>query len=183
MTLAGFDLATTSGAAILRGDKIVHAEAFRPQGKEDSQVFAGFRGWFRTMLLAYEVEQVAIEQPLVTDIRAPVRREGAQPGETHNPVTMKTYLRLYGLRAHAVEIAGSLNIPLLEAHQSSWRKSFTGNGRATKDDTLALAKRLYPSLKSKDAAEAVGIVWHLSGVLRQASLVRPGDLFEERKAS
>src|ERR1700748_1472877 len=140
--LAGFDLATTSGAAFLSGDKIVHAEAFRPQGKEDAEIFAGFRQWFRSMLLANEVQHIGIEQPLVTDIRAPDKRQGARPGETHNPVTMKTYLRLYGLRAHAVEIAGTLNIPLLEAHQASWRKSFTGNGRASKDETFALAKRL-----------------------------------------
>jgi hypothetical protein len=176
--LAGFDIATTTGAAFLRGDKIVHAEAFRPQGKEDPEIFAGFRQWFRSMLIAHEVQHIAIEQPLVTDIRAPDRRRGAQPGETHNPVTMKTYLRLYGLRAHAVEIAGTLNIGLVEVHQATWRKSFTGNGRASKDESFAIAKRLYPSLKSKDAAEAIGIVWHLSGVLRQAAFVRPGDLFE-----
>lgn len=180
--LAGFDIATTTGAAFLSGDKIVHAEAFRPQGKDDAAIFAGFRQWFRAMLIAHEVQHVCIEQPLVTDIRAPDRRENARPGDTHNPVTMKTYLRLYGLRAHAVEIAGTLNIGLLEAHQATWRKSFTGNGRATKDETFALAKRLYPSLKSKDAAEAIGIVWHLSGMLRQASLVRPGDLFSEAAA-
>lgn len=183
MMLAGFDIATTTGAAFLSGDKIVHAEAFRPQGKEDFEIFGGFRLWFRTMLLAHEVQHVCIEQPLVTDIRAPDRRENARPGDTHNPVTMKTYLRLYGLRAHAVEIAGALNIPLLESHQASWRKSFTGNGRASKDETFALAKRLYPALKSKDAAEAIGIVWHLAGVLRQASLVRPGDLFASERAA
>lgn len=182
MILAGFDIATTTGCALLSGDKIVHAEAFRPKGTEDAEIFAGFRTWFRCMLLAHDVQHIAIEQPLVTDIRAPDKRQGARPGETHNPVTMKTYLRLYGLRAHAVEIAHTLNIPLLEAHQATWRKSFTGNGRATKEESFALAKLLYPSLKSKDAAEAIGIAWHLSGVLRQASLVRPGDLFAENAA-
>jgi len=182
MILAGFDIATTTGAAFLAGDKIIHAEAFRPHGKDDREIFTGFRGWFRSMLLAHEVEHIAIEQPLVTDIRAPDRRKGAQPGETHNPVTMKTYLRLYGLRAHAVEIAGALNIPLEECHQASWRKSFTGNGRASKEDSFVLAKRLVPNLKSKDAAEAIGIVWHLSGLLRQAAHIRPGDLFEGRAA-
>jgi hypothetical protein len=180
--LAGFDIATTTGAAFLSGDKIVHAEAFRPKGKEDAEIFAGFRVWYRAMLVAHDVQHVCIEQPLVTDIRAPDRRSNAKPGETHNPVTMKTYLRLYGLRAHAVEIAATLNIPLIEAHQASWRKSFTGNGRASKEESFALAKQLYPNLKSKDAAEAIGIVWHLAGVLKQAQLVRPGELFAKDAA-
>lgn len=182
MMLAGFDIATTTGAAFLSGDKIVHAEAFRPQGKEDPEIFSNWRTWFRCMLISHEVQHIGIEQALVTDIRAPDKRQGARPGETHNPVTMKTYLRLYGLRAHAVEIAHTLNIGLTEIHQATWRKAFTGNGRATKEDTLLLAKRLVPGLKSKDAGEAVGIVWALSGMLRQASYIRPGDLFEERAA-
>jgi Holliday junction resolvasome RuvABC endonuclease subunit len=118
------------------------------------------------------VQEVAIEQPLVTDIKAPDRRPTAKPGETHNPVTMKTYLRLYGLRAHAVEICGSLNIPCREIHQASWRKAFTGNGRASKDDTLGLARRLVPNLKSKDAAEAVGIAWALNGELSKTDLFK-----------
>lgn len=177
MTLAGFDLATTSGAAFLRGDKIIHAEAFRPKGECDAEIFHGFREWFRAMLIAHGVAHVAIEQPLVTNLEMPDRRKGAVPGATHNPVTMQTYLRLYGLRAHAIQICRAINVDCTELHQATWRKAFTGNGRATKDETLALAKQLVPGLKSKDAAEAVGIVWALAGQLRAASLVRPGDLF------
>lgn len=182
MVLAGFDIATTTGAAFLSGDKIVHAEAHRPKGDTDAAIFHGFRSWFRAMLIAHEVQAIAIEQALVTDIRAPDRRANAQPGETRNPVTMKTYLRLYGLRAHAVEIAEALNIECREIHQSTWRKAFTGNGRATKDDTLALARQIVPGLKSKDAAEAIGIVWALAGQLKEAQLARPGDLFAEKVA-
>lgn len=182
MIIAGFDIATTTGAAFMSGDKIIHAEAFRPKGDTDAEIFKGFRVWFRAMLLSHQVQHAAIEQPLVTDIRAPDKRDNAKPGDTRNPVTMKTYLRLYGLRGHAVEICESLNIPCEECHQSSWRKSFTGNGRATKEETLALARQLVPGLKSKDAAEAVGVVWHLAGMLKEAHLTRPGDLFEGRAA-
>jgi hypothetical protein len=129
MIVAGFDLATTSGCAILDGTKVLHVEAHRPAGKEDPEIFHGFRVWFRSMLVSHQVQEVAIEQPLVTNIAAPDTRPNAKPGQTHNPVTMKTYLRLYGMRAHAVEICASLNIPCREVHQASWRKSFTGNGR------------------------------------------------------
>jgi Holliday junction resolvasome RuvABC endonuclease subunit len=168
--VAGFDLASTSGCAILDGTKVVHIESHRPIGKDDPELFRNFRTWFRAMLVAHEVQEVAIEQPLVTNIAAPDTRPNARPGQTHNPVTMKTYLRLYGLRAHAVEICEALNIPCRELHQSTWRKAFTGNGRATKEETLALAKRICPGLKSKDAAEALGVAWALNGELSKIDL-------------
>ena len=175
--LAGLDCATTSGLALMDGGKIVRAEAFKATGENDGEVFTSFRRWWRNILKVHTVTNVAIEQPLVTDIQAPDRRPNAVPGQTRNPVTMKTYLRLYGLRGHAVQICDALGIAWIEVHQSTWRKSFTGNGRATKDDTLALARRIVPDLKSKDAAEAIGIVWHLSGVLKQASMAPTADLF------
>lgn len=167
---AGFDIATTTGCAILDGQKVIHAEAHRPAGKTDGEIFNGFRSWFRAMLIAHNVQHCCIEQPLVTDIKAPARGPNAKPGETMNPVSMKTYLRLYGLRAHAIEICRAINVPVLEVHQATWRKSFTGNGRASKEETLALAQRLVPGLKSKDAGEAVGICWHLNGQLGRTDL-------------
>lgn len=172
MVIAGFDLASTSGCAILDGTKVVHVEAHRPVGKEDAELFHNFRIWFRSMLIAHDVQEVAIEQPLVTNIAAPDTRPNAKPGQTRNPVTMATYLRLYGIRAHAIEICAALNINCREVHQATWRKSFNGNGRATKEDSLALARRLVPGLKSKDAGEAVGVAWWLNGELSKA------DLFE-----
>jgi predicted nuclease with RNAse H fold len=168
--VAGFDLATTSGCAVLRGQTVLHVEAFRSPGHTDALVFRNFRRWFRGILTAHKVERVAVEQPLVTNITAPDTRPSARPGETHNPITMKTYLRLYGLRAHAVELCERLGVDCIEVHQATWRKSFTGSGRATKDDTLALAQRIVPGLKSKDAAEALGIAWHLNGQLRQQKM-------------
>lgn len=174
MIVVGLDLATTTGLAVLDGTRVVHIESFRPPGKEDAPIFAGFRRWLRATLVAHEVQEAAIEQALVTNISAPDKRPGAQPGQTHNPVTMKTYLRLYGLRAHALEVCFSLNIPCREIHQSSWRKAFTGNGRASKEETLALARRLVPNLKSKDAAEALGVAWALNGELSKPT----ADLFE-----
>lgn len=172
MIVAGADLATTSGLAILEGTRVIHIESHRPQGKTDCEIFTGFRVWLRSMLIAHGVEHLGIEAPLVTDIKAPARGPHAKPGETHNPVTMKTYLRLYGLRAHAVQIAHSINIGCTEIHQATWRKAFCGNGRATKEETLALAKRICPTLRSKDAAEALGVAWALNGELSKM------DLFE-----
>lgn len=172
MIVAGADLATTTGLAILDGEKVIHIESHRPSGKTDAEIFTGFRIWFRAMLIAHGVEHLGVEAPLVTDIKAPNRAPNAKPGEMRNPVTMKTYLRLYGMRAHAVQVAHSLNIPCTEIHQASWRKAFCGNGRASKDDVLRLAQRLVPGLKSKDSSDALGVAWALNGELTKR------DLFE-----
>ena len=169
MIIAGFDIATTTGCAILEGSRVLHVEAFRPHGKTDAEVFHGFRAWFRKTLQQNAVERAAIEQALVTDIRAPI--ENGKPGETRNPVQYRTYLRLYGLRAIAIQSAHGLGVPLIEVHQGTWRKSFTGNGRASKEESLALAQKIVPGLKSLDAAEAIGIAWHLNGVIRQQTLI------------
>lgn len=170
MIVAGFDLATTTGYAVLDGERVLRADAFRAKGDTDAEVFTHFRTFFRGLLREYKVERAAIEQALVTDIKAPVK--DGLPGETRNPVTYKTYLRLYGLRAIAMQAADGLGIPLIEVHQSTWRKSFTGSGRAKKEDSLALAQKLVPGLKSKDGAEALGIAWHLNGVLRLEKQLR-----------
>jgi hypothetical protein len=171
--VGGFDIATTTGCAILDDVRPLHVEAFRAIGETDGEIYGSFRTWFLEILKRFGVRYVAIEQALVTDIRAPV--EG-KPGETRNPVTYKTYLRLYGLRAIALEAANTVGIQPLEVHQATWRKSFTGNGRASKEDSLAQARQILPGLKSKDAAEAVGIAWHLNGVLRSGQWVQ-----EEKK--
>lgn len=178
MIVAGFDIATVTGAAVLDGTKIVHVEAFRAKGKTDADIFSNWRPWFRNLLLSHEVCEVAIEQALPTDIEVADTRPNAGVGAKRNPITMKTYLRLYGLRAHAIEICRTINIGCTEIHQGSWRKAFTGNGRATKEQTLTLARRLYPALKSKDAAEAIGIAWALNGELNH----RDSDLFRGKAA-
>lgn len=168
--VAGFDIATTSGCAVLDGSRVLHIESFRATGETEGAIFRSFRKWFHTTLTGFAVQHVAIEQPLVTDIKAPDHRPNARPGETRNPVTMKTYLRLYGLRAHAVEVCERLGLPVIELHQSTWRKAFCGNGRASKDDVLALAQQIVPGLKSKDASDALGVAWALNGELRKAGI-------------
>lgn len=165
MIIAGFDLATTTGFAVLDGTRVINVGAYHAKGETDAVVFSNFRAWIRGLIRDHDIKRVAIEAALVTNIRKP--KEDGEPGETFNPVTYRTYLRLYGLRAIAIQAAYGLGLPApLEAHQASWRRSFTGNARASKEETLALAQRLVPGLKSKDAAEAIGVAWHLNGVLR-----------------
>jgi uncharacterized protein (UPF0335 family) len=39
MLVAGFDIATTTGMAVLDGTRVVHAEAYRPPGKTEAEIF------------------------------------------------------------------------------------------------------------------------------------------------
>jgi Holliday junction resolvasome RuvABC endonuclease subunit len=177
--VAGFDLATTSGAAVMEGEKLIHAEAFRPRGDNDAEIFTGFRVWFRAVLVTHAapgksvVDAVAIEEPLRSDVFRKMNPDGTEEAFSN----MKTLLRLYGLRAHAVQICQSLNLDCIAVHQSTWRKAFLGNGHADKEMAVAQCKQLRFAVKSKDAAEAVGVAWWLTGHLRLAQLTRPGELF------
>lgn len=175
--LCGLDIATTTGAAILDDDRYLHAEAFRPKGKTDPEIFHGFRVWLRALLVSFRVEYVGIEEPLRSDLTR-TEKDG-----TKVPIsTMTTFLRLYGLRGHAVEICHALNIQHAEYNQSTWRKSFLRNGRGDKDMALAQCKLMRFPITSKDAAEAVGVAWHLGGQLRVHGGALPGDLFAETAA-
>lgn len=176
MIVAGLDVATRTGLCILDAEKLVHVEAFRPAGKEDPEIFHGFRNWLRPMLVSHEVQHVAMEEPLRSDLK---RREA--DGSETALTNMRTYLRLYGLRAHVREICFALNIPCEEVNQSSWRKAFLGNGRADKDMAMAQCKLLRWPVPNKDAAEACGVAWWLNGHLHAADMIRPGDLFEAKE--
>lgn len=174
MIIAGVDIATTSGFAVLEADRLVHAEAFRPNGTMDAEIFHGFREWFEQRIATYNVSHVAIEQPLPTTLE---RDDPSSPGAKRPMMSMQSYLRLYGLRAHAVELCLKLGIDCEECHQSTWRKAFLGTGRGDKDMALAQCRLLRWRVTSKDAAEACGIAWWLSGHLRLTQMARPGELF------
>lgn len=152
MIVAGFDIATVTGCAVLDGDNVLRCSAFRAEGKSDPEIFHHFRAWFRGIIRHYNVDHIAIEQPLIS---------------TGSVTMFRTLLRLYGLRAIAMQSAHGLGVPLTEVNQGTWRKAFTGHGRATKEMTLALAQKMVPGLESKDAAEAYGVARYLVGVLRK----------------
>lgn len=171
--LAGLDIATTTGISIMRDAKLLHAEAFRPKGKESAEIFHGFRTHLRSLLVSFGVEAVAAEEPLRTD---GLKRKNDQ-GEEVPAISRATIYRLYGLAAAAEEICYAINVPFYFVHQATWRKAFMGNGRADKDMAVAQCKLLGFPVTKKDAAESVGVCWWLAGHLRVAQLHRPGELF------
>jgi Holliday junction resolvasome RuvABC endonuclease subunit len=149
------------------GEKLVHVEAFRaaPVGSPHADVFHGYRNWLRAMLVAHDVKHAAIEQPLPTNMSFK-RPDGSE--ETFS--NMNTFLVLYGLRAHTLEICRALNIPCEEVHQGTWRKSFLGNGRADKKAAMDQCKQLRWKVPNQDAAEACGVAWWLNGHLSQLKM-------------
>lgn len=198
MHIAGLDTGTTSGFAALSGDRLIHAEAFRPDGETDSVIFHGFRLWLRGMLLAHEVEELALEEPLRTDLSKTEKHEasdafGSRVVRIKKQIgNMRTFLRLYGLRAHAIEVAHAISVPCREVNVQDWRQCIHGRRTAPKgtpnasawwkSQALERCRMLGWPIKSKDAAEGALIAEYLRITLKEERLgiaVRPGDLFAE----
>lgn len=195
MIVAGLDGATTSGLAILDGERLLHWEAHRPKGKDDAEIFYGFRAWLRPTLVSFGVEFLAMEEPLPTNIEkteivfSQSDAFGAKARKIKKPMSnMGTYRRLYGLAAHAREIAFALNIPCEEVNIREWRQAFLGMRSAPrgttdssawlKDRAMQQCQRLGYDVRKKDAAEAVGVAFWAQGHLKLADAgVRPDDLF------
>lgn len=199
MNVAGLDVATCSGLAIMGDDgTIIHAEKHRPKGTTDAEIISGFRHWLRPVLVANKVEHVAIEEPLPTNIE---RTEivfshglsGPQSRKIKRPMSnMATYRRLYALVGAAEALCFDLNIEFTEVNIREWREFYHGRRSAPKgvanatdwwkDQALARCAQLHRSgiiaqpITSKDAAEAVGIVFWLEGHLKLRKRAMPGEL-------
>jgi hypothetical protein len=178
MILAGLDIATTTGICVLDDDRLVFASAFHWEGKCSGEVFRHFRSRLYTLIEKYGIEQVAAEEPLRTDIelKGKLNEDGTEGEKTRPP--MKTFQRIYGLCAIAEEVCAAHKVPFRYVHQGTWRKAFTGSGRATKDDALAWARLIDKSITSYDAAESLGVAWWLRGELNPKYAAPRGDLFE-----
>ncbi len=178
--LCGLDIATTTGITVLAGERLVLCGAFKWEGKCSGEAFRHARKIFYRLIEKYKIEHVAAEEPLRTDIEISGRpNEDGSPGEkTHPP--MKTFQRIYGLCAVFEETCAAHSVSFRYIHQGTWRRSFTGKGNATKDDTLALARLIDPTITSYDSAESLGVAWALRGQLDPRYAAPRGDLFEPK---
>jgi len=204
--IAGFDVATRTGIAIMEGDKFLHIESWRypeprPDGLARSEVDVNyearmaesFRDHVRPLLVAHNVEHVAFEEPRTKDFERTKKYRDAD-GVVHK-VTEKAsstgaMLRTFGLVRDLCGICHRLNIPAISVTADHWRKAFLGYSRSPakeedgrkylKDAAMAQCRLLRLNVPNNDCAESVGVAWWLSGHIRAARLVRPGDLFEER---
>ena len=194
MVIIGLDVATTTGWSVYAGGKI-RAGRFRATGASDGAVFSSFRAWLLAFLVAEEATHIAMEEPLRSDLTKttvvnPGQHEvfGRKATTTKTPITnVATLRRLYGLAAIVEEVASGLGISLEEVNQRTWRSSFIGSVSPPKgckdrtgwwkDQSLAKARAMGLEIKSKDAADAVGVGFVLHQKLTGAAA--PGDLFSQ----
>lgn len=206
MIVMGLDTGTTSGCGVLRGDQLIYAGAHHCEGDNDGLVFTSFRVWWLSMLNRFGPDEVAIEEPLRTDLfQTSTETVGDKLITVKKPIgTMRTFLRLYGLRAHAVQVcasgrlksdrekAGLAPLRFREVNNKSWRsvvypkesppKGTKNTSEWWKQRSLQQCRILGWPIESKDAAEAAMIAEYLRITLKQErfgapAIPPPVDLF------
>lgn len=208
MILAGFDIATRTGCAVDDGQKITthtfKAKAKRPIDLKQTEVFIPyeaqialeFRLWCRSFLIAQGIQHVGYEQPAdrtyerIKTIVDPAALWAGQAirKERQASSSLLTLLRANILACTLDEVCQSLNIPTEAFPASEWRKSFLGmamapksatNGRDfLKEQAKLQAKRLGVDIKNDDEADAVGVVFHLKGILFPQKFAAANSLFD-----
>lgn len=204
MILGGLDIASTTGAAVMRGGVITTETIKIPAVKkkfldrdekdpplnaiELGKAFEFFRGATRVWLIENKIEYLAIEEPIRTDFqrtKTTIDTETQWAGkavkkEKLQGTPLKTVFKIHGLEAVACMLAAEMNIPVIFFNQATWRKSFLGNGRPpdAKKEAKKMCDRMGIKATSVDACEAAGVVFHLSVHLNPMS--RAGTLFAQK---
>lgn len=195
LIIGGLDSATTSGLAVMDGDRLQCAYAFKAEGENEGALFSSYRSWLTEMLCEYKVEHLAIEAPLPTNrgtfqVKTKVNDIfGASIKKVAMPMSSQaTWLRLYGLRAHALQICEELGIQWTEINVREWRGAIYGTRNAPKgvkdasgwwkQKALDRCRLLGWEVSSKDAAEACAIADYMRVKLNPRFSALTGELFE-----
>lgn len=201
INLGGLDIASTTGAACLRGG-VYTTQTFRAAGKkrfldrdDDKSIDAvrmgqagrSFEDFVTVWLIENEIGHLAVEAPLNTNFqrrRATVDQTAQWAGqavsyETTGGAPLATFFKIHMLEGIACTVATRLNIPVVFVNQGTWRKVFLGYGRPkdAKHEAKKMCERLGIECSSLDAAEAVGITFWLNTVLNPYGH-RANDLFK-----
>lgn len=201
LVLGGLDIASTTGAAVLRDGKIT-TQTFKAAGKkrfldrdDDKSIDAvrmgqagrSFEDFVTAWLIENEIGHVAIEAPLNTNFqrkRAVVDTGAEWAGkgisyETVGGAPLATFFKIHMLEGIACTVATRLNIPVVFVNQGTWRKTFLGHGKPkdAKHEAKRMCERLGIECSSLDAAEACGVVYWLNTVLNPYGQ-RANDLFK-----
>ncbi len=157
MSIAGFDIASSTGICILDGSRVLHLEAWRadisrPKGlgpmeadvQYEAMLAEPFRKHVRELLKRFGVTHAAYEQPRTRDferkkIHVDTTAEWAGQAihtETQRASSNLSMLRSFGM---CVILAGLCRNRGIECHEVSadeWRKAFLGHARAPKHDRI-----------------------------------------------
>jgi len=202
MILAGLDIATVTGVALMKDGKIT-TQTFRADGKkrflerdDDKSIdavrmgmaFRSFEDFLTAFLLNNSVDAVAIEAPLNTNFQRKklvTNADAIFAGQSKNwenvgGASLATFFKIHGLEAVALAVCTRWNIPAEFVNQGTWRKEFLGNGRPKdpKKEARLMCIRLGIECTSDDAAESAGVVTWLNNKLNPYGIRRANDLFK-----
>lgn len=157
MSVAGFDIASSTGICIMDGSKVIHLEAWkanipRPKGLGPMQADVAyeamlaepFRKHVRGLLKTCGVTHVAYEQPRTRDferkkITVDTTAEWAGHAiqeEIQRASSNLSMLRSFGMCVILVGVCQNLGIETYEVPADDWRKAFLGFSRAPKHDRI-----------------------------------------------
>lgn len=201
MNIGGLDIASVSGATVLKGG-VYTAQTFKAAGKkrfldrdDDKSIDAvrmglagrSFEDFCMAWLIENEIGYLGIEAPLSTNFqrkRAVVDQTAEWAGkavsyETTGGAPLATFFKIHMLEGIACTVAARLNIPVVFVNQATWRKAFLGNGRPkdAKHEAKRMCEKLGIECSSLDAAESVGVCHWLNGYLNPYG-ARANDLFK-----
>lgn len=108
-------------------------------------------------------EAIAFHEPTVIVFESPI------PPRGNNLVTMWSTIRiLIGLVSIAEMAASHGGVDCEEVAVPTWKKSFTGSGRADKRDVMARCRQLGFMVRTDHEADAIGILSHTLHAHHQA---------------
>lgn len=185
MILAGLDIATKSGWAVMKDGVITTTTYYGKSRKKlegekvlradnEGSITRHFQDALRTWLITNKVDYVAIEAPLVTsgEKNERVVDSGAAYGKAITYIkkartNQSAIVRLGALAVAAAAECDRLSIPCVFVHQATWRKAFIGHGGRGKSDywkreAVKMCRMMRIDISSEDAAEAAGIVYWLN---------------------
>lgn len=111
----------------------------------------------------YLGDQITVNKPDLIAFEAPIPPRGQ-----NIEATWPTIRLLIGLVAVAEMAAAHAGIDSFEVAVPTWKKSFTGSGRADKADVIAKCMRLGFRVATDHEADAIGILSHTLHVHHEA---------------
>jgi crossover junction endodeoxyribonuclease RuvC len=140
--ILSLDLATRIGFCVgAPGAMPVFGEHQLPSTAENIGAFAcAYEDWLAARLAADKPELVIFEAPIL-------------PQKTQ----LMTVRKLTGLAFETERLCTRAHIRCLEGRKSTVNKAFTGSGRASKDDTMAMARQYGFKVRGEDEADAVAL--------------------------